>query len=234
MMKRLTLFFVVAGLVTGLAAAQSVNKETRNLKGFTRVSFGIAGNLDLKIGPEFSVILEGNKNDLEQIITELSDDRLIIKQESWRFNMKDRVNVYITMPQVEALSVSGSGNAEIVNDVTDADELRLSVSGSGKLITAGLVVDNLRSDISGSGDIIIGSDGNADRAEISISGSGSDKGEDFEIDHLEISVSGSGSCYCKVGDSLTARISGSGNVTYVGKPSVDARVSGSGHVRSAQ
>jgi len=234
MMKRLVLFFVVAGLVTGIAAGQSVNKETRNIKGFSRVSLGIAGNLKINIGPEFSVVLEGSRNDLEAVITELTDNRLIIKQENWRFNLKDKVNVYITMPEIEGLSVSGSGSAEILDDVKEADRLRLSVSGSGKIFTAGLVVDNLESDISGSGDIIIGSEGNADQAEISISGSGSYRGEDFEIDHLEISVSGSGSCYCKVGDSLEARISGSGNVTYEGKPRVDARVSGSGHVRSAQ
>ena len=230
----MAVFCVVAGLVTAIAAGQTETRETRNIKGFNRVSFGISGNLNIKIGPEFSVVLEGNKNDIEEVITELSDDRLIIKQESWRFNLKEKVNVYITMPEVEGLSVSGSGKAEILDAVKEADELSLSVSGSGKLVTAELVADELKCNISGSGDIIIGSGGNADRGEISISGSGGYRGENFEIDHLAISVSGSGSCYCKVGDSLEARISGSGNVTYTGNPKIDARVSGSGRVRSAQ
>ena len=233
MMKRAVVLLVIMSLAYGISAGQTV-KETRNVKGFTTVGFGIAGNLYVKIGPEFSVVLEGEENDLEEVVTELSGDRLQIKQENWRFNFNEKVNVYITMPGLEGLGVSGSGRAEILDAVTDADDLNLSVSGSGKLLTARLEVDELDCSISGSGNIVIGSAGNADRAEISISGSGGYSGEEFEIDHLDISVSGSGNCICKVGDSLEATISGSGNVTYIGDPKIDARVSGSGHVRAAK
>ena len=231
-MKRFTALFVLAIIVTGFASGQQ--RETRNLRGFDRVSFGIAGNLIIKFGPEFNVVLEGNQRDLEEVVTEISGDKLIIKQESWRFRSEDKVMVTITMPEITGLSVSGSGNAEITDDINDADDLDLSVSGSGKIITAGIVVDEFNCSISGSGDVIIGSGGEADRGEISISGSGGYRGEDFEIDHLTVRVSGSGSCYCKAGDSLQASISGSGNVTYEGDPRIDARVSGSGKVRSAQ
>lgn len=233
-MKRLAAIFIIVSLAAGVAACQTTIKETRDLKGFTKISFGIAGNLKIKIGPEFSVVLEGTKGDLGEIITELSADRLIIKQNGWRFNFNEKVDIYITMPELIGLGVSGSGRAEIVDAITDSDNLSLNVSGSGKLLTAGLVVDQLECSISGSGDIVIGSDGNADRADISISGSGGYSGEDFEIDHLNIRVSGSGNCMCKVGDSLEAAISGSGNVTYIGEPKVNARVSGSGHVRAAR
>ncbi len=228
--------FIFAGLVTGYSAGLPDVKETRNVKGFTRISFGVAGNLSIKIGPEFSVVLEGDEDYVERVITEVSGDRLIIKLENWRFRFSDfdeKVNVYITLPEIDGLGVSGSGKAEILDDIKNGDDLSLSVSGSGKLLTAGVEVDNLDCSISGSGDILIGSDGNADDGEISISGSGSYSGASMEIDHLEVSVSGSGNCRCKAGDSITARISGSGNVTYYGNPRIDARTSGSGHIRSA-
>lgn len=231
MMKRLTALFVVAVLVTGITAGQE--REKRNLKGFDRIGFGIAGSLSINIGPEFSVILEGTRRDLGGVVTDISEGRLIIKQENWRFRFDERVKVYITMPELEELRVSGSGKAEIIDDIRNGDELKLSVSGSGKLYTAGLELDELDCSISGSGDIIIGSRGTADHGEISISGSGNYKGEDLEIDHLKVRVSGSGSCLCKAGDSLEASVSGSGNVTYKGNPKIDARVSGSGKVRSA-
>lgn len=233
-MKRTAALLLIISLVTGISSGQAIVKETRNVKGFTKVNFGIAGTLQIKIGPEFSVVLEGTKSDLEEVETEVSDGKLIIKQESWRFNLNEKVNVYVTMPSITGLGVSGSGRVEVLDPITDADKLSLSVSGSGKLQTAGLEVDNLDCNISGSGNVVIGAAGNADRGDISISGSGNYSGESFEIDHLEISVSGSGSCYCKAGDSLDASISGSGNVTYSGNPSVDARVSGSGHVRAAK
>jgi hypothetical protein len=233
MMKRLAAFFVIVTFAAGIAAGQVV-KETRNIRGFQRISFGIAGNLNIRIGPEFSVVLEGTKSDLGNIILDHSGDRLIIRQESWRFNLKEKVNIDITMPELTGLGVSGSGRAEILDAVTNADDLNLNVSGSGKLYTAKLEVDNLDCSISGSGNIIIGAEGNADRGEITISGSGGYSGEGCEIDHLEVNVSGSGNCLCKVGDSLEASISGSGNVTYTGDPKINARVSGSGRVRAAR
>jgi len=232
-MKKVSLFasvLVLCILNSGLSNGQS--KETRNVSGFTKVSFGVAGNLFVKIGSQFNLVIEGDKNVLDDIETEVSGGRLIIKKENWRTSFKDeRVTVNLTLPEIEGLSVSGSGRAEIMDPV-EADNLNLGVSGSGKLITSELNVDNLDCGISGSGDIILGSGGSVDRGEISISGSGGFSGEEIEIDHLEISVSGSGNCVCKVGDSLEASVSGSGNVAYIGNPKVDARVSGSGHVRS--
>ena len=195
-MKKLASFLLIASLVIAVASGQSSNKETRNVKGFTKINFGIAGDLEIKIGPEFSVVLEGDKDDLEEIVTELSGEKLIVKQENWRFNFDNKVSVYITLPNLTGLGVSGSGKAEILDPINDADNLSLNVSGSGKILTAGLVTDNFSCNISGSGNIIIGSGGNADKGDISISGSGSYTGEAFEIDHLDVGVSGSGNCLC--------------------------------------
>jgi hypothetical protein len=230
MMKRALVFLVIISLAYGFSAGQTV-KETRDVKGFTSVGFGIAGNLYVKIGPQFSVELEGEKDDLEEIITELSGERLQIKQENWRFDFREKVNVYVTLPELEGLGVSGSGKAEIQNAVKTED-LDLSVSGSGNIYTAGLAVENLECSISGSGNIRLG-EGNAKDAEISISGSGSFFGEMAKCETMEVHVSGSGNCTCNVTESLEASVSGSGNVTYTGNPRIDARVSGSGHVRTS-
>lgn len=215
---------------TGNASCQS--KETRSVSGFTKIAYGISGDLFIRIGPEFRVVLEGDKDDIEDVVTEVSGDRLIIRQDNWRWSLRnEKVTVNITLPELEALGVSGSGRAEIMDNV-ESDELNFGVSGSGKLITAGLNVDRFICGISGSGNVILGSSGSIDNGEISISGSGGFSGEGVEIDHLEVRISGSGNCRCKAGDSIDAHVSGSGNVTYLGNPKVNAAVSGSGHVRS--
>ena len=222
--------FTAMLLVT--AASNGQSKETRDVKGFTKVAFGVAGDLFIRIGPEYSLTIEGDKDDLDRIETNVLGDRLIIRRENWNFSFNnDKVTINLTMPNLEGLTVSGSGKAQIM-DKLEADNLHLGVSGSGKLTTAGLDVDKLDCGISGSGDIILGEDGSVDTGTISISGSGSFSGERVTIDHLNVNVSGSGNCRCKAGDSLTAHVSGSGNVTYIGTPKVDAHVSGSGHVRS--
>jgi hypothetical protein len=224
---------LLIALVLATAHTSAQSKETRNVKDFTKVSFGVSGDLFIKIGPEFHLSIEGDKSDLNEIETVVSGDRLVIKKENWRFSLRndERVIIDLTMPEIEGVGVSGSGKAEIMDPV-ESDRLSLNVSGSGKLVTDDLNVDNLDCGISGSGDIILGSGGSVDSGEISISGSGGFSGEGVEIDHLVVSISGSGNCRCKAGDSLEAHVSGSGNVTYIGNPKVNSRVSGSGHVRS--
>lgn len=227
--KFISLVLVLA-LVSGFAMGQSTVKENRNESGFTKVSFGVSGNMYISIGNEFKVTLEGDKDDLEDIITEVSAGRLVVKKENWRMNFNEKVNVYITMPELEGLGVSGSGKAEI-KDAVKTDNLNLSVSGSGKLYTSEVSVSDLKCSISGSGDIVTGG-GSASRADISISGSGNYAGETTKLGAVDISISGSGNCVVNVTESLRAGVSGSGDVTYIGNPKVDARVSGSGKVRS--
>ena len=234
-MKRgilLSAFILTVSVLSGFAIGQSMAKETRDVKDFTKVSFGIAGNLYINIGPEFKVVLEGDKKDLEEIITDVSGGRLVIKKDNnWRFNFNDKVTIYITMPEFKGLGVSGSGKADI-KDAVKVEDLDLSVSGSGKIFTTDLMVSKLGCSISGSGDIVPGGNGTASKADISISGSGNYEGGALKIESAEIHISGSVNCSCNVTGSLRASVSGSGNVTYEGNPKVDAHVSGSGKVRS--
>jgi carbon monoxide dehydrogenase subunit G len=233
-MKRATYtFMAVLFIITSTASiyGQSVEKETRNLKGFTKVSLGIPGNLYIQFGSDFKVVLEAEKDLLEEIETEVTDGKLVIKKDNWTgFNNK-KVIVNITMPSLESLSVSGSGQAE-VTDALKAGSLKLSVSGSGRIYLNDVNAESLSSGISGSGDVIIKGSGKTGEAEVDISGSGSYSGESFVIENAEIHISGSGNCMCNVSGTLEAHVSGSGNVTYSGNPRVDARVSGSGRVRS--
>ncbi|MFH0842068.1 MAG: head GIN domain-containing protein [Bacteroidota bacterium] len=229
-MKKALVLIIVTGLIYGLAAGQTV-KETRDLKGFTSVGFGVPGNLYIKIGPQFSVELEGSSGDLREVETVITGERLQIKHDNWRFDFREKVNVYVTMPELEGLGVSGSGRADIQSTVKTED-LDLSVSGSGNIYTADLEVENLECSISGSGNMKLGG-GSAADTEVSISGSGSFYGDLTKCETMEVHVSGSGNCTCNVTESLEASVSGSGNVTYSGNPRVDARVSGSGRVRTA-
>lgn len=233
-MKKIT-FIAVAFLLTVFSTAfiygQSTDKETRNLSGFTKVSFGVPGNLYIRFGSDYKVVLEGDKDFLAEIETEVSSGKLVIKKDSWNnFNNK-KVVINITMPSLEGLGVSGSGQAEVI-DALKTGDLDLGVSGSGKLYLNDLTSESIDCGISGSGDVIIKGNGSTGKADISISGSGNYTGESLKIDLADISISGSGSCICHVTGSLEAHVSGSGNVSYLGNPKVDARVSGSGRVKS--
>lgn len=205
-------------------------KEKRQVDGFDEVSMGISGDLYLKQGSTTSLELEGDSDDLEDVVTEVRNGTLVIKYKNnigWSFG-RDRVTIYLTMPEVSSVSLGGSGKI-IGENTIESDDLYLSVSGSGK-IELNVEVDDLTQKISGSGNIEVS--GSADRAEISISGSGNLDALDMEVDQYEVKISGSGKCKINVGDSLEANISGSGSVYYKGDPDrIRSNVSGSGKVK---
>ena len=89
-------------------------KEIREVSSFTKISFRVPGNLYLKQGSPQKVEMEGDKDLLQKIETEVDGDRLIIgKENHWNWGGwgdSDRINVYITVKNIEGLSVSGSGD----------------------------------------------------------------------------------------------------------------------------
>jgi hypothetical protein len=233
-MKRvmyLSVFTAVLILAAGNLFGQSAVKETRNVSGFSEIGFGIAGNLYIKIGPEFSVVLEGDKSYLSEIETVIRNGRLVIRTESFKFFNNERADVFITLPELKGLGVSGSGTAKIEDNIK-TDGLDLSVSGSGKILASEVLTGDLSCSISGSGDIFLSGKGEIGKGDISISGSGNYTGATAVIKNLEIRISGSGKCDCNVSESLNASVSGSGDIYYSGNPKINARTSGSGHVRS--
>ena len=227
----LSVFVAALILATGNLIGQSAEKETRNVSEFTEIGFGIAGNLYVKTGPEYSVVLEGDRKYLSEIETVVRNGKLVIRIDSYRLFNNERANVYITLPELKGLGVSGSGMAQIESAIKN-DALELNVSGSGKIIVPEVVTGELNCSISGSGNIVLKNGGDIGKGDISISGSGNYSGELARFKNLRVEISGSGSCTCNVTESLSASVSGSGNVHYTGDPKINARVSGSGHVRS--
>ncbi|HUS86348.1 MAG TPA: head GIN domain-containing protein [Bacteroidales bacterium] len=226
-MKKLMVLAVMFLLFTTTSFPQT--KETRDVDDFTRVSFAVAGKLVLKQGNTFSVVLEGDKDLLDLIETTVKNGSLSIKRENWRTRMNEKVTAYVTMPVIEGLSVSGSGNL-VCDGSLECTGLDLNVSGSGLIELTSLSADEVDASISGSGTIRLEGSG-ADEGTFAISGSGGYIGEEFKFSEFSVSISGSGNCKCNVTGDLVAKISGSGGVYYAGNPSVDARVSGSGKVR---
>jgi len=215
--------------VTALQA-QTTYTETRNLSGFSKISFAVAGEVYIDLGQSYSVVLEGDKDYIKEIETRVDGTDLVFKRDKWFDTGNRKVTVRITMPVLEGISVSGSGKV-IVNDPLRGDGLNVAISGSGKVLLGDVTVRNVECHISGSGSLNIAGTGAVDNLGISISGSGDYKGEATKVGTLKASISGSGNCDCYVTDLLKAAISGSGSIYYSGNPKIDAAISGSGKVR---
>ncbi len=207
-------------------------KRTIDMQGFKELSLGVPGTLYLKQGNSESVEIECDDDIFDKIEFKLSGDELIIKKEgnwNWRDGWRrSEVDIYVTMKEIEEISVSGSGTIESQGTLKTKD-LRLAVSGSGDM-ELDIESEELDLRISGSGSINL--NGDATEAEAKISGSGRVKADDLTVKIFEASISGSGSCYINVTDEVSANISGSGSVYYSGNPDkVYSNSSGSGKIR---
>jgi len=216
----------------------SVNKavaeeEKRNVSTFSEIALNIPATLYLEQGNDQSVRIVAGSSTLEDIITEVKGRRLIIrfpnKPQFFRNYKPGKIEIYISVPDVDALSVSGSG--DILSKELKSRILDMAVSGSGNIDIKDLNSEKVKASISGSGNISIGGDNVADELGVSISGSGNFDGEDFEAEKVTAHTSGSGNCKVYSNGSVMARIAGSGNIYYGGNPSIDATVAGSGKVR---
>ena len=230
-MKKLLSSAFALLLLVSAATAQDSYKETRDVTGFDEVSFCLAGEVNISLGQEFKVVLEGDKDYIHDIETKVTGGELVIRLDHWINTSNKKVIVSITMPALNGIDVSGSGKVT-VNDPLKSDDFEADISGSGKIYLKEVTMGDVECDISGSGTFVAEGTGSMSSLEVDISGSGSYKGESTKIGTFEASISGSGSCDCYVTDMLKASISGSGSIWYSGNPKIDASISGSGKVRT--
>ena len=226
-MNRLNTLITLAVLVLGWQAC-AFQREKRDVAPFDEISFSTSGELHIKQGSTQSVEVEGDEDDLERLITEVNGDRLIIKTEGWKsFNM-GHIKVYVTVTELEALQISGSG--EVYGEgIIHGKDIDLGISGSGDLEMY-VEVEELEIRISGSGDIELA--GSAQEMDLRISGSGEIDAEEMTVNVVDAHISGSGSCSVTVNEAIDASISGSGTIYYKGNPKhINSHSSGSGKVK---
>ncbi|WP_346858865.1 head GIN domain-containing protein [uncultured Draconibacterium sp.] len=233
-MKTKVLFLSL--FVLGLFVTNTVNaeEETRDVAAFSEISLNVPGKIYLEQGDKQSVRIVAKESTLEDIITEVKGRKLIIRfpnKNMFTRNFKPgAIDIYITVPEVDALGVSGSG--DILAKELEARILNLAVSGSGNIDIEELDSEKVKGSISGSGNISIGKgSGAAEELSVSISGSGNFNAKNFEAEAVTVHTSGSGNCTVYSNGSVKARVAGSGNIYYNGNPSLDVSVAGSGKVR---
>lgn len=209
MQKILILVFAVALLATETTWGQK--KETRNVSSFSKLNFGVPGKLYLKQGNTEKVELEGDPEILEKVATEISGTSLNIRSKEKNWNWKgQRITAYVTMKNIEGVSVSGSG--DIIGEGTfQAADLDLKVSGSGNLTVQANASGELEADISGSGNIDV--KGKSKSFDSDMSGSGNLTMSATVTNHMDLSISGSGKIVADgSSESVKVSISGSGKV----------------------
>jgi hypothetical protein len=227
-----TAFFLITLLLTGIRV--QADEETRTVDTFTQISLRMGAKVHLEQGEKQNLEIVAKASTLEQIITEVKEGKLIIrfpnKNLFWNDFQPGEITIYITVPEISDLAVTGSGDI-IAEDEIKAKTIDLSVSGSGNINLSALTAERVTNAISGSGNIILAGKTPAQDLSVVISGSGNFKGLDYSADDVSVKVSGSGNAGVEANKNLYIRLVGSGNISYKGKPMVDQSTTGSGSVK---
>ncbi len=226
-MKKYSLFFSVCclSLMVSFTADAQWNKwgngvsgegkkvtKTLDIDDFTGIGVSIGAEVHLRQGNKQKVEIKAQQNIIDLIDRDVRNGKWKVRLEKGT-NLKrhDGIDVYITLPMIDELSVAGSGSITGETDFKNIDDLEVSIAGSGEVT------------LNGSGEDL----------EVSIAGSGDVDLAGFKVDDCEVSIAGSGDCEINVSGSLQVSIAGSGDVKYKGDPDkVKSSIAGSGDVRS--
>lgn len=208
-------------------------KEIRNVGQFSAISLTISADVFLTQGSVQKIEIEGDKSSLEKIETTVNGGTLKICTKDMFHSSIGKVSVYITVPGINGLTLSGSGDIEAGSGIT-ADELDMNISGSGSIRLSDLSAREVSATITGSGNIDVSSGKAQSELDVEITGSGSFSAEGFSVPEVDVTITGSGSARVWAVKELETDITGSGNVAYKGNPLVNANSTGSGKTRSIQ
>jgi len=182
--------------------------ETRQVDSFTHVHLRGSADIVAQVGPETFVEVYGDDNLLPYVVTRVEGDTLVIEMERGNnYSFKRGLEVKLSAPHLEGVSISGSGEVDVAGLHGEAFEARISGSG----------------DFRASGEV--------DRLEASISGSGDMRLYELVAREAVLRISGSGDMRVHVLEDIDARVSGSGDISYRGDPRTSLKVSGSGDIR---
>ena len=214
--------------VTGEGEIVTTELDLENFTGINTL-----GSFDVIITQGEAQLVEarGHENIIERLKTHVSGKTWDIQLEPEFCYTDYELTIYITVPKIEEISITGSGDV-VVNDFSNQESLEINISGSGDVeLNDFLGCETLDIHISGSGDI--DGKGEFDQLElldIDISGSGEIDAFKAPTEVCIIGISGSGNCRVNVEKRLDIEISGSGNIYYKGNPYITTNITGSGDI----
>lgn len=206
----------------------TLRTETRPVANFGALSFSLPGSLSVEQANTMGLRIEADDNLLAHIVTRVEDGELKIEPEkNIQMMPVAPLRVYVTVRDLYALTLAGSGNME-ANGIR-AGDLSLSIAGSGDARLLDLQAEVLRVEIMGSGDVL--TFGETKHQVISLAGSGNLNAGSLASENAEVTLAGSGSIKLRMRGHLRAQIAGSGSIHYIGNPQTTVSVVGSGTVQ---
>ncbi|BBB61083.1 hypothetical protein UNDKW_2810 [Undibacterium sp. KW1] len=193
-----------------LSSTAFADEQTRNLPTFKSIKTRSAFSLVVEVGKSQSVQVKGNERFVNNVITEVIGDELVISyKEKNSIKVSDNSQVIISIPELSRFKMEGAGKT-VLNNLS-GPHFALHYEGAGMLVANGKVKSFIL------------------RAE----GVGLVETKDLIAEQVDAHIEGIGSVSVNARDSLNASVQGIGSLIYYGRPrNVSKSVEGIGSVRA--
>ena len=131
----------------------SVITESRQVADFSKISVSGSTNIFISQGASFDVKVKAYENIVPYLETKVQNGTLLIAFKANSNVSNDNSEVFITMPALNGVAVSGSGNINSTGKFPGSDDFTASISGSGNIILEEGATTNYQINISGSGSV---------------------------------------------------------------------------------
>lgn len=171
--------------------------EVYDLRDFDRVDAGGVYEIDVTVGPDYSVRVEGAPDEMARVEVSVENGVLKLGQkrpEKRRIRNNLGLTATITLPLLVGFDIAGVAEADVTG--ISAEAFKANLSGVGDLNLSG-TCDALEANVSGVGDL---------------------DAEDLKCKDVEVSVSGIGDASVYASESVEARVSGIGSINVYGDP----------------
>jgi hypothetical protein len=223
----LLLLLVLAGSCRFTTGSGNIKTETRPTGNFDAIAVGGSFDVEIKTGPETSVLVEADDNIIKYIETTVSGKTLKIRTEGLNNFGDVHMRVYITVPSLSSIKASGSADVEVTGILAGESRISFRASNSAS-IKAEVNAPEIDSDVSSSATITLSGKTKTHKAEAS--SSGNIRCYDLLSENATVAASSSADIQVFASVSLNARASSSGSVRYMGAATVTKAESSSGTV----
>lgn len=205
---------------------------------FSEIEISTNAEVILTQDASYNVSVEGDKKITDKIKIKQEGDRLIIEDKgidagifSFSTGHEGKVKIYISLPLLSKLEVSGAAKISTSNAFKQSQALSFDFSGASD---AKIEVDVPELNVESSGASSINLTGKTLNLTLDQSGAGSVDAFSLEADSVSLDLSGASSVSVNAKNALDIELSGLGSVKYKGNPIVTQDISGAGSVKKVE
>jgi hypothetical protein len=229
-MKQLFFIAVIISLLVSchhVTGSGNIVTEKKQVGKFSGVSAGSSFEVELRIGPSYSVEIEADDNLVKLIETKMKDGNLRIEIRHNYSIKNEHLKAYVTAPNITVVKSSGAANMKALDPLKSTHKIIFETSGAGK-ITAQVDAPAIEAKSSGAGNIEL--TGRTRDYKADASGAGSIETTNLQSENATVETSGAGNVHLHASVKLKAHASGAGNIYYRGGADVQQNVSGAGKI----